>query len=100
MSATPHFVGRRDVGNPFPARWFGKCASCGDNFHLDDMVLYVDGQLCIDHECTTSTRTAQNHGEDLGSTMANRTMPRGANAAQRCSVCFIVPASNGVCGCS
>lgn len=95
MAATPHYVGRRDVGsNPFPAKYNGRCAGCEATFHTSDLVVFRHGALLIDHECPMMPTDM-----DADDTLYQRVMPRQGAASQACLRCFQIPSSNGICGC-
>jgi hypothetical protein len=92
--ATPHYVGRRDIGRPFEAKYTGRCAGCDEPFHTGDSVVFRNDTLFKDHECPMGPSDM-----DADERMYARVMPRQGNASQACLRCFQIPSSNGTCGC-
>lgn len=76
----------------FVATYPGKCSGCGDRFPVGSNVKYDDEgniHLVGSHVCNSGFED----NED------KPVLPRGRSVADRCPTCFIIPSSNGVCGC-
>jgi hypothetical protein len=82
----------------FPARYDGSCPACDDPIEVGEDVSMVDSDrgrvtvhsLCAEDRIFINARQRVDHTE---------VMPRGKTARDVCTRCFMVPASNGICGC-
>lgn len=92
MPATPHYIGRPDIGRPFPAKYAGKCHGCDELFEAHAMVRYQDGELYADHTCSSDGPVYVTERRSDGRTPIN-VMPTGKTARDRCDQCFIVHAT-------
>jgi hypothetical protein len=93
----------------FAAKYIGSCFNCRTGLFPGDLVFYppngenVMGVDCCgdlpDHELTTHTKS-----DDMPATEMDippgLVMPRGRTVQDRCPVCFMIPASNGLHGSS
>lgn len=81
----------------FNARYAGRCTSCGTPFEIGAALFYTDDDALAGQECCGGEEEPRTAPLDV--VPADRVMPRGRVAGDRCSRCFQIPASNGVCGC-
>jgi hypothetical protein len=82
----------------FQARYDSKCPACDEDIFRGSDVSMVDsdrGRVTIHTSCEQDA-VLVNARERTDHTTV---MPRGKKAADRCPVCFQVPASNDTCGC-
>jgi hypothetical protein len=83
----------------FPASYAGRCGNCGENFGPGTQVTYAQpDDLLIGMECCGELEEPVSAESQV--TPADKVMPRGKSARDRCDRCFQIPASNGVCGCA
>ena len=84
----------------FPAKYNGRCLGCDEGISIGEDVSRVDtdqGRVTVH---TTHVEDGEMHVEIRESrTTPADTMPRGKTVRDRCDRCFMVPASNGICGC-
>jgi hypothetical protein len=64
------------MGHFFEARYGGRCGVCDGGIRVGDLVTYVDDEIAH-YACPQET----------------------AVTAEPCPKCFLVPATNGRCGC-
>lgn len=81
----------------FIARYAGHCHGCGDPFAAGDRVRY-DGGHVVGATCCTGVDDRDDDRAQTRVTL-NQVMPHGRKVYDRCAVCFIIPANNGVCNC-
>lgn len=105
MKPAPGTTGRRS----FPAQYAGTCATCAAAILPGDALFYAPGNEaasgvdCCGDKDDLDLMAVQRHddggeGGDL-TVDAATVMPRGRTARDACGRCFLVPASNGACGC-
>jgi len=85
----------------FSAAYAGRCGNCGEPFAPGAEVYYdaddsLNGQEC----CGLDDDRNAVRGAEALTAPADKVMPRGRTAGDRCDRCFQIPASNGSCGCS
>ena len=64
------------MSRQFEARYPGRCGVCDGGIRVGDLATYVDDEI------------------------AHSACPQETVLAPPCSQCFLVPASNGMCGCA
>lgn len=85
----------------FPARYTGRCGNCDEVFIEGAEVFYAPpDDVLMGVECCGEVAAIDSRSTVSEVTPADKVMPRGKSARDRCDQCFQVPASNGVCGCS
>lgn len=94
----------------FKADYAGTCSECQSSFRVGTEVAYLHttGELiascCINSE-TAAADAVATQGGDFDSFTPGRTpgiavLPRGKTKKDMCEICFQIPSSSGVCGCS
>lgn len=63
------------MNGQFEARYPGRCGVCDERINVDDLATFVEDEI------------------------AHATCPTPVALADPCSRCFMVPATNGQCGC-
>jgi hypothetical protein len=81
----------------FAASYTGRCGNCTDLFEPGDEVAYDNDGVLVIVECCGA---ADESRTQLATVEVDRVMPRGKTAADKCRICFQIPSSNDVCGCS
>jgi hypothetical protein len=79
----------------FPAAFAGHCADCGKAFDAGDHIEFNDEDQRVVTECCGEL-SAPERGDGTTPLVV---MPRGRTVADRCPNCFLIPSSNGACGC-
>ena len=81
----------------FPARYAGRCSSCGELFGPGEAVAYAEDDSLVGQDCCGGSGEAT-ASEPAVDNLA-RVMPRGKSVRDRCGTCFQIPSTTGVCGC-
>ena len=78
----------------FAARFAGRCGGCGELFEAGAQVFYAppDDVLTVEECCGDAAQT-EPRATLSEVTPADKVMPRGKTAKDRCDLCFIVHAA-------
>lgn len=84
-----------DIGPPFQASYPGECYGCGLSFETGATLRYKDGNVHVDHDCSTASEGPVYVTEARSDGRARiNVMPTGKTARDVCTKCFIIHPDN------